>query len=350
MLVGKLSCIVIKVRKEGILLNKTNHSFENEGVLNPAAMQVGNTVHLFYRAVHKGNYSTVGYCLLDGPMNVIMRDTLPLISGESPFESKGVEDPRTVYIDGTYYLTYTAYDGVNALGALITSKDLKTFERKGIIVPLITYHQLSQFARENGKIPDEYFHFHPKVEPHDPREPEYVWNKDLILFPRKINGQFAIMHRIKPDIQIEFIDEIENLTPAFWEDHCRNLSDHIMMRPEMPHEASYIGGGCPPIETQEGWLIIYHGVLTTGTGNEYTACAALFELDNPQKEISRLPYPLFKPEHEWERVGEVNNVCFPTGTSLFDDTLYIYYGAADERIATASLSLSGLIKELLRYA
>jgi predicted GH43/DUF377 family glycosyl hydrolase len=72
-------------------------------------------------------------------------------------------------------------------------------------------------------------------------------------------------------------------------------------------------------------------------------------LENPQIEIARLPYPLFKPEFVWELKGEVNNVCFPTGSVVFDDKLYIYYGAADERIATASLSISELVNELLLY-
>jgi predicted GH43/DUF377 family glycosyl hydrolase len=69
-------------------------------------------------------------------------------------------------------------------------------------------------------------------------------------------------------------------------------------------------------------------------------------LENPQKEIARLPYPLFFPEKEWELKGEVNNVCFPTGTVLIEDTLYIYYGAADERIAVASLNIEELLIEL----
>ena len=79
----------------------------------------------------------------------------------------------------------------------------------------------------------------------------------------------------------------------------------------------------------------------------YTACAALLDLENPQKEIARLPYPLFKPELSWEIKGEVNNVCFPTGAIIQDDTLYIYYGAADTRIGCASVSLSELLSELL---
>ena len=115
----------------------------------------------------------------------------------------------------------------------------------------------------------------------------------------------------------------------------------------LSNEINYIGGGCPPIETKDGWLLIYHGVHDTVNGYVYSACAALLDLENPQKEIARLPYPLFFPEKEWELKGEVNNVCFPNGAVVVDDTLYIYYGAADERIGVASLSLSELLKELL---
>jgi len=111
---------------------------------------------------------------------------------------------------------------------------------------------------------------------------------------------------------------------------------------------SYIGGGCPPIETKEGWLIIYHGVYDTVKGYIYTACAALLDLENPSKLIARLTYPLFKPEHSWEVRGEVNNVCFPTGAIVREGQLYIYYGAADERIGCASINMSDLIIELLQ--
>ena len=104
-----------------------------------------------------------------------------------------------------------------------------------------------------------------------------------------------------------------------------------------------------PLKRAHGWLLIYHGVHDTTTGYVYSACAALLDLDNPQKELARLPFPLFKPELEWELKGEVNNVCFPTGTALLGDRLYIYYGAADERIASVSLSLKELISELLMH-
>ena len=80
----------------------------------------------------------------------------------------------------------------------------------------------------------------------------------------------------------------------------------------------------------------------------YSACAALLDLENPSKELARLPYALFSPEYAWERRGEVNNVVFPTGTALFGDRLFIYYGAADERIGCASVKLSALLQELIQ--
>ena len=118
---------MIEVKKEGVLLKKTALDFESEGVLNPAAIQEGDTVHLFYRAVSKGNYSSIGYCKLKGPLHVEDRSETPVLLPQLGYESHGVEDPRIVKIDNLYYLTYTAYDGVNALGALAVSKDLKNF-------------------------------------------------------------------------------------------------------------------------------------------------------------------------------------------------------------------------------
>src|ERR1035437_73428 len=126
---------MIDIKKEGVLLSKTDLEFENEGVLNPAAIREGDNVHMFYRAVRTGNYSSIGYCKLDGPMTVVERWDKPIMVPEFEYESHGIEDPRIVKIDDLYYLIYTAYDGKNALGALATSKDLVHFEKQGIIVP-----------------------------------------------------------------------------------------------------------------------------------------------------------------------------------------------------------------------
>ncbi len=339
---------MVIVNKLGIILSKTNNDFECDGVLNPAVIKVDDTIHLFYRAVAKDNHSTIGYCQLSAPMKVEMRMNEPLLVPKEDYESQGVEDPRIVKIEETYYMSYTAYDGINALGAIATSMDLKLWERKGIMVPQINYEEFQHLTESYGSIHDKYIRFnHFQSSQEDQEHKILLWDKNLILFPRKIDGKFCFLHRIKPDIQIVVeIENLKDLTIEFWQNYFFHFNEHIVLEPKYDHELSYIGSGCPPIETEVGWLIIYHGVYDTIKGYIYSACAALLDLNNPQKEIARLPYPLFYPEKEWELKGEVNNVCFPTGSILEDDTLYIYYGAADERIAVASMSLKELLAEL----
>lgn len=339
-----------RVKKEGIILTKTQLGFEMEGVLNPAIMQEDSTVHLFYRAVGKGNFSSIGYCKLNGPMEVTFRNGTPIIFPQHPYECHGVEDPRIVQIEGLYYLTYVAYDGVNALGALALSSDMIHFEKMGIIVPQISYEEFKHLAACQGELDEKYsrYNSHNHLLTISSKN-IFVWDKNVIFFPRRIHGKLYFLHRIKPDIQLACVGELVELNKEFWDNYFLNLADHVLLTPRFKHEVSYIGGGAPPIETKEGWIMIYHGVHDTTKGYVYSVCAALLDLDNPFLEVSRLPYPLFRPELEWELKGEVNNVCFPTGTSLFGDTLYIYYGAADERIAAASLSISALIEELLFY-
>ena len=340
---------MINVNKLGILINKTDNIFENEGVLNPAVIKVENTIHLFYRAVTKDNYSTIGYCKLSSPMVVEQRSTVPILVPEFDYESQGLEDPRIVLIEGVYYLSYTAYNGVNALGALATSTDLVHWEKKGIIVPKITYYEFKHFTESKGTIHEKYIRFNDYQKSHDKQDRKiFLWDKNLIFFPRKINNKFYFLHRIKPDIQIVVsIDRIEELTLNFWQKYFSNFDEYIVLSPKFEHEVSYIGSGCPPIETKDGWLLIYHGVHDTVKGYVYAACVALLDLSNPQKEIARLPYPLFFPDKIWELKGEVNNVCFPTGAIVENDTIFIYYGAADERIAVASVNLQELLAALL---
>ncbi len=340
--------VMVKVKKEGILFQKTTLGFENEGVLNPAVIKNETGIHLFYRAVSKGNHSTVGYCKLKDALTVAERYDFPILFPQFDYESKGVEDPRIVKIDDLYYLTYTAYDGINALGALATSLDLQYWNKAGIIVPEISFDEFSRLANSKSKINEKYLRYNEHEQVHEKQGKKVlVWDKNVIFFPRKINDKFYFLHRIKPDIQIVCFNSLEELTPSFWQNYFLHFEENIVLASAHEHEMSYIGGGCPPIETAEGWLIIYHGVRDSLKGYVYSACAALLDLENPCREIARLPYPLFVPEEDWELNGEVNNVCFPTGTALSDDTLYIYYGAADEQIAVASVSVTELLQKLL---
>ncbi|KYG82620.1 glycoside hydrolase family 130 protein [Roseivirga echinicomitans] len=344
---------MLKAKKHGVILDKTKLGFENAGVFNPAVIQSNDKTHLFYRAVRTGNYSSIGYAELDSPIRVRNRSKKPLLIPEHPWESQGMEDPRIAKIGDTFYMTYTAYNKINALGALATSKDLKHFEKQGTITPQFTYREYNHLVECCPKLNDKYF-FHYKIFKEHGLGPEVaekllVWDKNLMFFPKKINGKFALLHRIHPGIQMVYFNQLSDLNLKFWTDYFMSLDQHIVLDPELEHESSHIGGGCPPIETPEGWLLIYHAAQDTPKGFMYHACAALLDLNDPKIEIARLPYPLISPTFEWEKEGFVNNIIFPSGAIVEDGLVYIYYGAADERVAVASVPLQDLVTELLNY-
>ncbi len=340
---------MITVKKEGVLLEPTEHKFENHGVFNPACIESDDKMHLLYRATSKGSYSTIGYCRLLSPLQIAERNENPLLIPHHNYESHGIEDPRIVKIEGTYFLTYTAYDGSNALGALATSKDMKNFEKAGIITPQMTYTEFQQCIECCEGVSEKYLRFVQLFYERggaDTAHKLLIWDKDVVFFPRKINGKFAFLHRIYPDIQIVYFNDIKELNTGFWKEYLFNIKKFTVLESKMSFEASYIGGGCPPVETKDGWLMIYHGVEDTKEGYIYHAGAALLDLNDPAKEIGRLKQPLFSPEYNWEKRGVVNNVVFPTGTILKDGILYIYYGAADKRIGVASVNMNQLINEI----
>jgi predicted GH43/DUF377 family glycosyl hydrolase len=342
---------MITVEKHGIILSPTEREFESNGVLNPGIYQDGNTVHILYRAVQNGNFSTIGYAKTEGPFKIVERQEQPIITRDFDYEKHGVEDARIVKIEDTYYITYTAYDGVNAMGALATSKDLIRFEKHGIITPKINYQEYERLVICCGdKLNPKYHHYYRLFAQIGLATDEFRFlrDKDLAFFPRKINGKFAMLHRIWPGIQVVYFDHWEDLTKLFWEDYLKKLTDYIVIDPKGIFEVNYIGAGGPPIETEDGWLMIYHGVQETPTGAIYHATAALLQLDKPENEISRLDLPLFSPTKHWEIEGEVNDVVFPTGHALFGNDLYIYYGAADKHIAVAKMDINELILELVK--
>ena len=339
---------MVKVKKEGIILSPTKLEFENDGVLNPACIKVGNNVHMFYRAVKKGNHSTIGYCKLEGPLKVVERLKEPLLSHEFPYESKGLEDPRIVKLNGTYYMTYISYDGKSVRITYAISKDLKKFEKKGIMFPDTTYDKAEDLFRQcKGGLKDRYFlfesHYKDKV-----GKDVLLWNKDALLFPKKINGKYALVIRILPDIQIIYFKNFKDLTLSYWEEYLKTLCNHVILESKHWYETRNIGGGCPPIETDKGWLMIYHAVDDMDRGKTYRAGAALLDKKNPQKVIGHLHEPLFSPGEKWECEGVVNRVVFPTGAALFGNRLYIYYGAADKYIAVASVNMKELLDELIK--
>lgn len=334
---------MVAVKNEGIILEKTDLEFENKAVLNPACIQVDGITHMFYRAVNHNDVSSIGYCqLVDN--KVVKRLKRPILFPEYDYEKKGIEDPRIVFLDGIYYLFYTAYDGRNALGAYATTSDLVNFKKHGVISPQIPYADAMDLIR-NKHLSQKYFQYERRARQHNGPD-ILLWDKDVFIFPKKINNLFWLVHRIMPSIQIATFKDFSELTPAYWHEYLKTFEHHILLDPRYRFENHKIGGGCPPVETEAGWLFIYHSVGRTFLRKQYVATAALLDRENPQKVIARLSHPLFSPSSSWERKGSVNNVVFPTSALVKNDRLYIYYGAADKLIAAKSVDLAELLTEL----
>lgn len=218
----------------------------------------------------------------------------------SATEQRGIEDARFVKFtadDGEiiYYATYTAFDGMSILPKLIRTKDFYDFK----ILPL------------NGEI---------------------AQNKGMALFPRKINGKYAMLCRIDGvNNYIAYSDSIN-----IWREA------KIIQQPMYPWELVQIGNSGSPIETEEGWLVITHAV---GSMREYTLGASLYELDNPEKEIGRLSSPLMMP-NESEREGYVPNVIYSCGSMIHNEDLIIPYAMSDHASSYATVNLRELLDVL----
>ena len=334
---------MLKIKDEGIVLEKTKLEFENKAVLNPACIQVDKITHMFYRAINQNDISSIGYCqLVDN--KIVKRLKEPILFPEYDYEKKGVEDPRITFLEGIYYLFYTAYDGHNALIAYATSQDLINFTKHGLISPKISYDKAEDIWRES-KIKERYRMFEIFYKERKGQD-VLLYEKDASLFPQKFHHSFALLHRILPGIQIIYFKKFSELTESYWRQYLINLGDHVVIDPLYWYESRNVGGGSPPIKTKDGWLIIYHAVEDTPLGKIYHAAAALLDLANPAKVLGRLKEPLFSPRISWEKRGIVNNVVFPTGAIVKNDRLYIYYGAADTCIGAKSIELDSLLAEI----
>jgi predicted GH43/DUF377 family glycosyl hydrolase len=338
----------VRIQKH-LLLENTDNKFEALGVFNPGVFEHDGKIKMLYRASTAGHYSSFGYAELLNPTTIASRKSEPFLVPTATYESAGIEDPRVVKIDDCYYITYTAYNGTTAFGALMTTFDFVHFEKRGILTPYMSYKEFQMCLETCEDLNSKYLRFaklfHKRVSPI--LFPEILlWDKDICFFHKKIKGKYALLHRIYPDIQIVYFDFIEELTYAFWKSYLCHLHDHILLTGKYDFESSYVGAGCPPIETEHGWLLIYHGVQDTPEGYIYAAGAALLSLEDPLIEIGRLKTPLIAPEMDWEKEGVTSNVVFPVSTLLQGDLLTIYYGAADKYVGAAELSLSELITQI----
>lgn len=333
---------MLKIHNEGVILEPV-YDFEKNGVFNPACVGVGDEVWMYYRAVSEKNISTIGLCRLKDN-KIIERFDKPIMEPEHDYESYGIEDPRITLVDGTFYMFYTAFDGTNAQIAYATTKELPHFEKKGLLLPRTTYEEASELW-ERSKVSLRYEAFEDRYQ-ESRGENVLLWEKDAFLFPEKINGKFALCHRILPGIQIMYFDKFSDLTKEFWHDHLQNLDKHVLIEPKYWYDSWNVGGGCPPVKTNSGWLFVYHAIESNPKGRTYYAAAALLDSKNPQKVIGRLKNPLISPTYSYEKRGIVSNVIFPTSILQKNDRFYIYHGAGDQYIALKSICIDELIKAL----
>jgi predicted GH43/DUF377 family glycosyl hydrolase len=224
-----------------------------------------------------------------------------IIFPSSPAESNGIEDARFVRFirpdgEAIYYATYTAYNGHVTLPQLIETSDFRCFK-------IIT---LTGGA---------------------------VQNKGMAMFPRLINGRYAMLSR----------QDDENLFVMFSDSPYHWSNPQIILRPKQLWEYVKIGNCGSPIETPEGWLVITHGV---GPMRKYCIGAVLLDLDDPTKVLGRLRTPLLSPEVN-EREGYVPNVVYSCGSMIHDDHLIIPYAMSDAVSAIATVSLTELLSTLL---
>jgi predicted GH43/DUF377 family glycosyl hydrolase len=318
-----------------LILEKTNNEFEINGVFNPGCYQEGDFVHMLYRAINSTMNSSIGYAKLDKNNEVVERWNEPIIKRDFDYELHGVEDARIVKIDNTFYVFYVAYDGKNALTAYATGSDLFNLQKRGIITPIIKYSEARKIMKDFQKYTNQADLYIKNV-----GDDVLFWAKDVFLFPEKINGKFYMMIRVLPDMQIISFDSFDEINNDFWKRYLKRINESTVID---CIEGRHVGGGCPPIKTPYGWLVIFHSV---DDDRIYHTSLALLDLNNPLKVISRLKEPLFSPTEPWEKEGVVSNVVFATGTAIFGDKLSIYYGAADKRIGVAEINLKDLLKKL----
>lgn len=228
----------------------------------------------------------------------------PFLYAEKDYEAYGIEDARLARIDGRWYINYTVVGPDSFCTALATSDDLRSVEKRGIL-----------FAPEN---------------------------KDVCIFPEKVGGMYHTLHRP--------LNSTFGGRHGIWYAQSPDLihwgGHQAVIRPRANgYENHRVGGGGPSIRTPEGWLQIYHGA---NHRHQYHLFAALFDLEQPWKLIARGERPVLSPEAEYETNGFFGGVVFSSGAVLLGDTIYLYYGAADETTCLATAPLDAVLGELKR--
>lgn len=279
-------------------------------VFNPAVIKFEDKTMLLARVEDRRGFSHLTKASSEDGIVNWMIDTAPTFESDPdnyPQEEWGVEDPRITWLEelGKYAVTYTAYSHDGPTVALALTEDFVTFERLGAILP--------------------------------------AEDKDAALFPRRFDGKWVLIHR----------PITSHHTPGahIWvstSDDLKNWGDHRILIPARAGawwDANKVGLSPQPLETKDGWLIMYHGMRQTAAGAIYRLGLALFDLNDPFKMLHRSDEWIFGPKEAYEKEGDVGGAVFPCGW-IHDETtgkVKMYYGAADTCIGLATANLSDLL-------
>ena len=281
-------------------------------VFNPGAARVGDEVLLLARVEDRRGISQLHVARSPDGIGDWQFDPTPLLipeADEHPEEIWGCEDPRLTWLEerSEWAIAYTAYSERGPLVSLATTTDFRSVRRLGPVMP-----------------PDD---------------------KDAAMFPRRIDGRWAMIHRPTPlrgnaHMWVSYSPDLRH-----WGDHTLLLE----ARDGAWWDAGKIGLGPPPVETDQGWLTMYHGVHYTGDGPIYRVGFALFDLDDPTIVLRRSDEWAFGPDERFEREGDVDKVIFPCGwvVDADRDQILLYYGAADTSIGVATARLSDVMAHVL---
>jgi beta-1,2-mannosidase len=282
------------------ILSPQGQSWESAGTFNPAVVLHNGKYVMLYRAQDAAGTSRLGYAESDDGIHFTRRAE-PVLSPEADFEKGGgVEDPRLVKIEATYYLTYTGYNKKDAQLCLATSKDLLHWKRLGVIVPAY-----------KGKW-------------------NVGWTKSGAIVPEKIDGKYW-MYWLGTAV-----DKTDQMALSYSTDllHWTEAVETPIL-PKRPgqFDSRVVEPGPAPLLTPDGILLIYNGAddkLVYRTG------LALFDRKDPTKLLRRTSQPIFEPREEWEKVGQVPNVVFVEGMVRSGENYLFYYGAADKFVGVAT--------------
>lgn len=293
------------------------HPWEASHVLNPTSVEIDGDTHILYRALGPDNTSVIGYARShDGP-HIDERLPLPIYEPRADFEKKrggptelsGCEDARVVRIGERLHITYTGFDSVTAPKVVQSSISIKDF----------LAHNWEAWTAPQQITPDG------------------VDDKDACIFPDKINGHYMILHRVSNHVCADYVDTLD-----FRKEKVTRCIQIFGPRRGM-WDSQKVGIAGPPIKTSSGWVLFYHGVSDQG---HYCLGAILLDRKDPTRVLGRTAQPLMTPVEPWEREGWINNVIFPCGQVVRGDTVYLYYGGADQVIGVATLGLDDLVSAL----